>query len=136
VPANTSVLSVERCSYEKCKTKILIIDEATLLHPWKIANLLTTKVEKLYLLGDPLQIPAVDFFSSGGSRINTNSLRHAMKLTKDVTNLSVTYRFGNPLTSEISKHSAMSDLESKSDHDTVFETFYYQIGIWMRLLPL
>jgi hypothetical protein len=124
VPANTSVLSVERCSYEKCKTKILIIDEATLLHPWKIANLLTTKVEKLYLLGDPLQIPAVDFFSSGGSRINTNSLRHAMKLTKDVTNLSVTYRFGNPLTSEISKHSAMSDLESKSDHDTVFETFY------------
>jgi hypothetical protein len=124
LPRDSRVTSVEKLSYNKCDKNCLIIDEATLLHPWKIATLVSNPGVKLHLYGDPLQIPAVDFNISGGSRINTNALRYALKLTKNSRELTKTYRFGNPLVKELSKHPVLNSLETAAKHETEFETFH------------
>ncbi|AOV81681.1 polyprotein [Ceratobasidium endornavirus D] len=83
-----NVISVERLSLEKCQTSTLVVDEASGLSVTDLALLLTDKVKKLVLYGDPEQVGIIDMHSVSGHRTHYSVMSLAKTKSLNLT----TYR--------------------------------------------
>nr|UIA10510.1 polyprotein [Alphaendornavirus sp.] len=119
-----SIMSFEKASYMKLKYETLIIDEATLIRPWEVALIASNETQILECYGDPMQISVLDLYSSGGARVLTDLPGRLKSLNVKDNKLVETWRFGNPLVSELNQHPVLSELRSVATHETTFDDWF------------
>jgi len=137
LPPATTAVSFEKRSMDATKHTIVIVDEASLLRPWELALVCDSTTTQLQLYGDTTQIAVIDFYISGGRRLNTSAMTLGLMKSGDITELTKTYRVGEPLASELKKHPAFRNLETAADHVTEFSV--HNLNAWqpeeiMRLI--
>uniref|UniRef100_A0AAU6NDL9 Polyprotein n=1 Tax=Rhizoctonia solani endornavirus 9 TaxID=2818407 RepID=A0AAU6NDL9_9VIRU len=104
----------------------LIIDEASLIKAWELCLVCGSNVQKLVILGDTNQIPAIDLTASPGARKLINLLDWSIEHCDNKEYRNYTYRFNGPLVQELKLNPSMKDLEGKGELSTEFTTKWMQ----------
>jgi len=124
-----NVMSKEKWTYLEPRPKhdVLIIDEATLVPAWELCLLMDRGIPVI-IMGDLTQIGSIDYSVISGSRYNMDLLTYGLKISNNITNLTNTYRIGNPLCREISRHPRMEMMETNAKHKT--NLFLFDCNEW------
>jgi len=97
---NCMVVSVENAITSQLKGDQLIIDEASLVSWYSVANLILS-FKRVVVCGDDAQVPAMDLFAVAGTRRVSSLLAVCMERSTNITVLKQGYRIGSPLNEEL-----------------------------------